>query len=157
MPHLDHPGCMGLLRPARRLRQGITRSGHIPGDRPSARRSARHSGTLPLLLEWEGKRADSTCHVTGIVSFVSIASRRDASARGGAGGHGHLVDGEGGEVGAIAVALRERLECERHRRGVEARLRRIRVTAERCARFLAPRPSAVQHGEVLYGERGLPK
>lgn len=60
-------------------------------------------------------------------------------------------------TGAITIALRQRLERERDRRGATQRLREMRKTAERCARLLAPGgPSAVQHGDVLYDERGLP-
>ena len=58
---------------------------------------------------------------------------------------------------AITVALRERLEREKHARSVEARIRKMRATAERCAELLAPGPSASEHGDVLYDERGLPK
>ena len=61
------------------------------------------------------------------------------------------------KTGAITVALRERLERERHARGVEARMQRMRATAKRCAKLLAPGPSAEQHGDVLYDERGLPR
>ena len=61
------------------------------------------------------------------------------------------------KIGAITVALRERLERERHARDVEARVRRMRTTVERCAKLLAPGPSAEQHGDVLYDERGLPR
>lgn len=60
-------------------------------------------------------------------------------------------------TGAITVALRERLEREKHERSVDARIRKMRATAERCARLLAPGPSAVEHGDALYDERGLPK
>ena len=60
-------------------------------------------------------------------------------------------------TGAITVALRERLEREHHARSVEARLKKIRTAAERCARDLRPGPSAVEHGDLLYDERGLPK
>ena len=60
-------------------------------------------------------------------------------------------------TGAITVALRERLEREKHERGVEARIRKMRATAERCAKLLAPGPPASEHGDVLYDERGLPK
>ena len=60
-------------------------------------------------------------------------------------------------TGAITVALRERLEREKRERSVEARIRKMRATAERCAKLLAPGPSAVEHGDVLYDERGLPK
>ena len=60
-------------------------------------------------------------------------------------------------TGAITVALSERLEREKHARSVEARLKKIRAVAERCARDLRPGPSAVEHGDLLYDERGLPK
>ena len=60
-------------------------------------------------------------------------------------------------TGAITVALRERLEREKHARSVEARLKKIRAIAKRCARDLRPGPSAVEHGDLLYDERGLPK
>ncbi len=60
-------------------------------------------------------------------------------------------------TGAITVALRERLERERRARGAARRLREMRAIAERCARLLGPGPSAVEHGDVLYDERGLPR
>ena len=60
-------------------------------------------------------------------------------------------------TGAITVALRERLEREGRRRDRDALLRDIRAIAERCARNLKPGPSAVEHGDFLYDERGLPK
>ena len=60
-------------------------------------------------------------------------------------------------TGAITVALRERLEREQRERSVEARLREIRSIAERCAKLLRDGPSAVEHGDFLYDERGLPK
>ena len=61
-------------------------------------------------------------------------------------------------TGAITVALRERLERERRQRGVNARLRKMRAIAERCARLVREGgPSALEHGELLYDERGLPK
>ncbi len=60
-------------------------------------------------------------------------------------------------TGAITVALRERLEREKHERSVEARLKKIRAIAERCSRNLKPGPPAVEHGDFLYDERGLPK
>lgn len=59
-------------------------------------------------------------------------------------------------TGAITIALRERLERERRARGVEKRLRHMRGIAERCARLLGPGPSAIEHGDVLYDDRGLP-
>ena len=60
-------------------------------------------------------------------------------------------------TGAITVALRERLERERRRGDKDALLRDIRAIAERCAARLGPGPSAVEHGDLLYDERGLPK
>ena len=60
-------------------------------------------------------------------------------------------------TGAITVALRERLERETHARSVEERAKQIRAIAERCARNLQPGPSAVEHGDLLYDERGLPR
>ena len=60
-------------------------------------------------------------------------------------------------TGAITVALRERLERERRERSIETRLREMRVIAERCGRLLRDGPSASEHGDFLYDERGLPK
>ncbi len=60
-------------------------------------------------------------------------------------------------TGAITVALEERLERERRQRSVEARLRDMRAISERCAKLLGDGPSAVDHGDLLYDERGLPK
>ena len=59
--------------------------------------------------------------------------------------------------GAITVALRERLARERRRRNVQARTGKLRASAERCAQLMGPGPSAVEHGNMLYGERGLPE
>ena len=59
-------------------------------------------------------------------------------------------------TGAITIALRQRLERERRARGVEKRLQNMRGAAERCARLLGPGPSATEHGDVLYDDRGLP-
>ena len=60
-------------------------------------------------------------------------------------------------TGAITVALRERLEREERTRSVEARLKAMRSISKRCAARLRPGPSAVEHGDLLYDERGLPK
>ena len=61
------------------------------------------------------------------------------------------------KTGAITIALRERLEREHRARGAARRLREMRAIAERCAGLLSPGPSAVEHGSVLYDERGLPR
>ena len=60
-------------------------------------------------------------------------------------------------TGAITVALKERLERERRQRGVDARLRKMRVIAGRCAKLLRDGGPPVDHGDLLYDERGLPK
>lgn len=61
------------------------------------------------------------------------------------------------KTGAITVALRERLEREKRRQGAETRARELRAIAERCARLMGPGPSAVEHGDMLYDEQGLPR
>ncbi len=60
------------------------------------------------------------------------------------------------KTGAITVALRERLDRERRVRDTAHRLRAMNAIADRCARLLGPGPSAIDHGEVLYDDRGLP-
>ena len=60
-------------------------------------------------------------------------------------------------TGAITIALRERLERERRVRSAEKRLEDMRAIAQRCSRLLAPGPSAIEHGDVLYDDRGLPR
>ena len=60
-------------------------------------------------------------------------------------------------TGAITVALRERLKREKRKRGVETRARELRAIAERCAKLMGPGPSAIEHGDMLHDERGLPK
>ena len=58
---------------------------------------------------------------------------------------------------AVNVALRERLERSEHERSVEERLQAIRAISKRTASMLRDGPSAVEHGDFLYDERGLPK
>ena len=60
-------------------------------------------------------------------------------------------------TGAITVALKERLDRERRARSVEARVLQLRAIGQRCAGLLRDGPSAVEHGDLLYDERGLPK
>ena len=60
-------------------------------------------------------------------------------------------------TGAITVALRERLERERSERSAEAQVERLLAIGERCASMMGDGPSAVEHGDFLYDERGLPK
>ncbi len=54
-------------------------------------------------------------------------------------------------------AIEERLERERRQRSVDARLRKMRVGAERCAKLLRAGGPPVDHSTLLYDERGLPK
>ena len=60
-------------------------------------------------------------------------------------------------TGAIKAALRDRLAREKRRRDVDARVRKLLEIGQCCAERLEPGPSAVEHGDVLYDERGLPK
>ena len=60
-------------------------------------------------------------------------------------------------TGAITEALKERLERERRERSVEARVRELHAIGQRCASLLGDGPASVEHGDVLYDERGLPK
>jgi len=60
-------------------------------------------------------------------------------------------------TGAITVALRERLERERSERSAEAQVERLLAIGERCASMMGDGPSAVEHGDFLYDEWGLPK
>ena len=58
---------------------------------------------------------------------------------------------------AITIALGDRLERERRRLGADVLARELHVIGQRCAKLLGPGPSAVEHGELLYDERGMPK
>ena len=60
------------------------------------------------------------------------------------------------KTGAITQALREKLDREHHARGARKRLAEMRVLAQRCASLMGEGPSAVNHGDVLYDETGLP-
>ena len=60
-------------------------------------------------------------------------------------------------TGAITVALRERLEREKSERSAEAQAQRLLAIGERCASMMGDGPSAVEHGDFLYDERGLPR
>jgi antitoxin VapB len=58
---------------------------------------------------------------------------------------------------AITVALRERLEREKRSRDATILAQELHAIGQRCAALLAPGPAAVEHGHLLYDERGLPK
>ena len=60
-------------------------------------------------------------------------------------------------TGAITVSLRERLEREKRLRNAEALIRELHAIGQRCASLLRPGPAAVEHGNLLYDEQGLPK
>ncbi|MYD93397.1 MAG: transcription factor [Chloroflexi bacterium] len=50
-----------------------------------------------------------------------------------------------------------RLEREERGRGVEALASELLAIGRRCASRLREGPSAVEHGDFLYDEHGLPK
>ena len=58
---------------------------------------------------------------------------------------------------AITVALRERLEREKRERDAEILVQDLLAIAHRCAATLRDGQSAIEHGDFLYDERGLPK
>lgn len=58
---------------------------------------------------------------------------------------------------AITVALRERLARAERRRDLDARVGELLAIGRRCGDSLQPGPSAVEHGDVLYDDDGLPK
>ena len=60
-------------------------------------------------------------------------------------------------TGAITVALRERLAREKRRRDVDARVQELHAIGQRCAKLVGQGPSSLEHGDLLYDERGLPK
>lgn len=60
------------------------------------------------------------------------------------------------KTGAITQALKERLEREVRQRSVELRVRELHAIGQRCASLLADGPSAIEHGDELYDEHGLP-
>lgn len=60
-------------------------------------------------------------------------------------------------IDAITVALRQRLDREKHERSVESRVKDLQVSGQRCAQLLGDGPSAIEHGDFLYGEDGLPR
>ena len=60
-------------------------------------------------------------------------------------------------TGAITLALRERLAREERRHDLDARVEELLAIGRRCAESLQPGPSAAEHGDLLYDDRGLPK
>ncbi|MCY4079597.1 MAG: type II toxin-antitoxin system VapB family antitoxin [Caldilineaceae bacterium] len=60
-------------------------------------------------------------------------------------------------VGAVTVALRDRLDRERRKRDATVLAQELHAIGRRCAALLAPGPAAVEHGDLLYGDRGLPR
>ena len=54
-------------------------------------------------------------------------------------------------------AMRERLERERQLQHADALARDLHAIGQRCAGLLRPGPSAIDHGDLPYDERGLPR
>ena len=50
-----------------------------------------------------------------------------------------------------------RLTREEGRRDLEARIEELLAIGRRCAESLQSGPSAVEHGDLLYDDHGLPK
>lgn len=61
------------------------------------------------------------------------------------------------KTGAITVAVRQRLERELRVQSVESRTQEISAIGKRCASLMRDGPSAIEHGDYLYGECGLPE
>lgn len=61
------------------------------------------------------------------------------------------------KTGAITEALRERLERERRQRGANDLAKSLHAIGQRCSQLLGPGPAAVDHGDVLYDNEGLPR
>jgi len=57
---------------------------------------------------------------------------------------------------AITIALRERLARETRRRDLDARVDELLAIGRRCAASLEPGPSAMEHGDALHDDLGLP-
>ncbi len=55
------------------------------------------------------------------------------------------------------LTKRERIERKCRRRGADIRLREMRAIAKRCSRLMGPGTPSIDHGDMLYDERGLPK
>ena len=55
---------------------------------------------------------------------------------------------------AISVAIRERLDRERE---IAERVKELHAIGQHCAKLLRSGPSAVEHGDILYDENGLPR
>ena len=60
-------------------------------------------------------------------------------------------------AGAVTVALRDRLDRERRKRDAALLAQELHAIGRRCAALLAPGPAAVEHGNLLYDDRGLPR
>ena len=58
---------------------------------------------------------------------------------------------------AATIALRERLERETRQSNVNALARKLHAIGQRSAERFGPGSSAVEHGDFLDDERGLPK
>jgi len=59
-------------------------------------------------------------------------------------------------TGAVTEAVRERLERVRHEKGIGL-AERILAIGKDCAARLKEPSRSVDHGELLYDERGLPR
>ena len=58
---------------------------------------------------------------------------------------------------AVRTALRERLEREQRRRGRAGLAGRLLEAGRRCADHMGQPAHSLDHGDLLYGEEGLPR
>jgi len=58
---------------------------------------------------------------------------------------------------AVTQALRERLEHVRQRKGKKGLSKRLLAIAHECATHLKEPYKSIDHADLLYDERGLPK
>jgi len=58
---------------------------------------------------------------------------------------------------AVTEAVRQRLERIHQERDGPSRFERLRAIARDCAAHLTMETRSVDHGELLYGEDGLPR
>ena len=60
-------------------------------------------------------------------------------------------------TGAVTIALREQLVHERRKRDAALLAQELHAIGQSCAALLTPGSATVEHGNLLYDERGLPE
>jgi hypothetical protein len=57
----------------------------------------------------------------------------------------------------VLDALRKKKKQLLHRENTELRVQELMAVAERCAKHIRQPANAVEHGDMLYDERGMPQ